>query len=43
MDYNDYIDEMQDRCEKKALGKDFTSRSMGLFSGVTFDKNGNII
>ena len=33
MDYNDYIDEIQDRCEKKASGKDFTSRSIGLFSG----------
>ena len=44
MDFNDYIDEMQDRCEKNHKGKDFTSRSkFGFFSGLNFDKKGNII
>ena len=33
MDFNDYIDEMQDRCEKNKAGKDFTSRGIGLFGG----------
>ena len=33
MDFNDYVDEMQDRCEKNHAGKDFTSRAMGIFGG----------
>ena len=33
MDFNDYIDEMQDRCEKNHEGRDFTSKSIGTFSG----------
>ena len=38
MDYNDYIDELQDRTEKSAAGKDFTSRSIGYFGGFSFPK-----
>ncbi len=44
MDFNDYIDEMQERTTRNRNGKDFTSRSsIGMFSGVSFDEKGNII
>ena len=39
MDYNDYIDELQDRTERSSKGKDFTSKSIGYFSGFSFPKD----
>ena len=41
--YDDYLSELESRYDKRSKGKDFTSRTIGIFSGVTFDKNGNII
>lgn len=43
MKYDDYLSELESRYDKNSKGKDFTSRSIGIFGGVTFDKNGNII
>ena len=43
MDRMDYIDELEDRTMKNAEGKDFASKGIGLFGGLNFDKNGNII
>ena len=33
MEVSDYIDEMQFRTERNQVGRDFTSRSIGSFSG----------
>jgi len=41
--YDDYLSELESRYHKNSNGKDFTSRALGLFGGVTFDKNGKII
>ena len=38
-DVNDYIDELQDRTERSSAGKDFTSKSIGYFSGFSFPKD----
>tara|TARA_B100000424_G_C22877422_1_gene467140 strand:- start:688 stop:945 length:258 start_codon:yes stop_codon:yes gene_type:complete len=43
MKYDDYLSELESRYDKNSKGKDFKSRSIGLFSGVNFDENGNII
>ena len=43
MDFNDYIDEMEDRTTKNRNGKDISSRSIGMFGGVSFDDEGKII
>ena len=33
MDYDDYISSLEERYDKKGKGKDFTSSSLGCFSG----------
>ena len=33
MKYDDYISELENRFHKKGQGKDFASRSIGLFGG----------
>ena len=43
MKYDDYLTELETRYDKNSKGKDFTSNSIGLFKGVSFDKDGNII
>ena len=43
MGYNDYVDELEDRATRKHNGKSLIRNSMGVFSGVSFDKNGKII
>ena len=41
MKYMDYMQEVGDRIERRKKGKG--ADSLGFFSGVSFDKNGNII
>jgi hypothetical protein len=43
MDYNTYVDELEERANRKQQGKTLVKDSIGLFGGVNFDKNGNII
>ena len=43
MDYNDYVDELEDRATRRQDGKPLIRNSLGVFSGVSFDKNGKII
>ena len=43
MDYNDYVDELEDRATRKQNGKPLIRNSLGVFSGVSFDENGKII
>ena len=43
MDYDHYIDELEERANNKQKGKSISARAIGLFSGVSFDKKGNII
>ncbi len=33
MKYDDYVSELENRVDKNTKGKDFTSRSIGLFGG----------
>ena len=42
MNYNDYVDELEDRANKIQKGKSIAN-DIGIFSGVSFDKNGKII
>ncbi len=43
MKYLDYYEELANRERKLEQGKDTGGSSIGIFSGVRFDKNGNII
>ena len=43
MKYLDYYEELANRERKLEQGKDAGGSSIGIFSGVRFDKNGNII
>ncbi len=43
MDYDTYVDEMEDRATRNQQGKSITTSSIGMFSGVAFDEEGNII
>ena len=43
MNYSDYVDELEDRATRKQEGKSMIRNSIGLFGGVNFDKNGQII
>ncbi len=42
MDYDTYVDELEDRATRGQQGKSIVN-SIGMFSGVTFDKNGKIV
>ena len=42
MDYDTYVDEMEDRATRNQQGRSITTSSIGTFSGVDFDKDGNI-
>ena len=42
MDFDTYVDELEDRADKHQKGKSIATSSIGIFSGVSFDKNGNI-
>tara|TARA_Y100001963_G_scaffold49551_1_gene69512 strand:- start:985 stop:1248 length:264 start_codon:yes stop_codon:yes gene_type:complete len=42
MDYDTYVDELEDRSTRIVKGKSI-SEDIGTFSGVSFDKNGKII
>ena len=43
IDYDTYVDEIEDRATRNQQGKSITRNSMGLFGGLSFDKNGKII
>ena len=43
MDFDSYVDEIEDRATRNQQGKSIISNPLGLFSGLTFDKNGKII
>ena len=43
MDYDTYVDEIEDRATRNQQGKSITHNSIGLFGGLSFDKNGKII
>ena len=40
--FDNYIDEMEERVTRRSEGKSI-KKSIGLFSGISFDKNGKII
>tara|TARA_R110002012_G_scaffold18657_1_gene68210 strand:- start:359 stop:604 length:246 start_codon:yes stop_codon:yes gene_type:complete len=40
--FDNYIDEMEERVTRRSEGKSM-KKSIGLFSGISFDKNGKII
>ena len=42
MDFDTYVDELEDRADKHQKGKSITTSSIGIFNGVSFDKYGNI-
>ncbi len=42
MDYNTYVDELEDRATRNQQGKSITN-SIGMFSGLSFNKEGKII
>ena len=42
MDYNTYVDELEERATRGQQGKSIIN-SIGMFSGVSFDENGKII
>ena len=42
MDYDTYVDELEDRATRNQQGRSITTSSIGTFSGVDFDKDGNI-
>lgn len=42
MDYDSYVDELEERATRNQQGKSIIN-SIGMFSGVSFDKNGKII
>ena len=43
MDYDTYVDELEDRATRNQQGKSITSNSIGLFGGVNFNEDGKII
>ena len=43
MNFDTYIDELEDRANKQQKGKSITGNDIGMFSGVSFDKSGKII
>ena len=43
MDYNSYVDELEERADRHQKGKSITTPSIGMFNGVNFDENGNIM
>ena len=43
MDYNSYVDELEERANRHQQGKSITTSSIGMFNGVNFDENGNIM
>ena len=43
MDYNTYVDELEERANRHQQGKSITTSSIGMFNGVNFDENGNIV
>jgi len=43
MNYDTYVDELEDRATRNQQGKSMTINSIGLFGGLNFDKNGKII
>jgi len=43
MDYNTYVDELEERANRHQQGKSITTSSIGMFNGVNFDENGNIM
>ena len=43
MDYNSYVDELEERADRHQKGKSITTSSIGMFNGVNFDENGNIM
>ena len=43
MDYNSYVDELEERADRHQKGKSITTSSIGMFNGVNFDENGNIV
>ena len=43
MNFDTYVDELEERANRQQQGKSLTSNSIGLFGGVSFDKNGKII
>ena len=42
MDYDTYVDELEDRANKNQRGKSMVN-SIGMFSGISFNKEGKII
>ena len=42
MDFDTYVDELEDRATRNQQGRSITTSSIGTFSGVDFDKDGNI-
>ena len=43
MDYNTYVDELEERANRHQQGKSITTSSIGMFSGLDFDEEGNIV
>tara|TARA_Y100001973_G_C5202938_1_gene339181 strand:+ start:1134 stop:1382 length:249 start_codon:yes stop_codon:yes gene_type:complete len=43
INFDTYIDELEDRANKQQKGKSITGNDIGMFSGVSFDKSGKII
>ena len=43
MDYDTYVDEIEERAMKNQKGKSISANAIGMFSGISFDKNGKII
>ena len=43
IDYDTYVDELEERATRNQQGKSITNNSIGLFGGLNFDKNGKII
>tara|TARA_Y100000593_G_scaffold50076_1_gene94395 strand:+ start:820 stop:1074 length:255 start_codon:yes stop_codon:yes gene_type:complete len=43
IDYDTYVDEIEDRATRKQQGKSLSANAIGIFSGVSFDKDGKII
>ena len=43
MDYNTYVDELEERAIRHQQGKSITTSSIGMFSGLDFDEEGNIV
>ena len=43
MNFDTYVDELEDRATRNQQGKSLTNNSIGLFGGLKFDKNGKII